>query len=718
MISIIIVNYKVVEEVISCITSILNSRTKVNYEIIVVDNDEENTIGQDLKKQFPKLRYIKSSKNIGFGAGCNLGEKLAKREYLFFLNPDTELLPDTLDELCKFIVNKKNAGAVSPLLIDKNKKVHKVIGSQFPTPIRVVFSLSFIHKLFPNNFIARKFFLKDWSARQIDVFPGSAFLIKKDVFEKANKFDENYFLFYEEADLARKIFDLGYKNYIVPNAKLIHLGGKSTKTRKDIKEILQKSQFYYFKKWYGIIPAIFVKVVTSFDKYHLVIFLILGIALFLRFYKVDEYMTFIGDQGWFYLSARDMLLTGKIPLVGITASHTWLHQGPYWTYILAIIFKLFNFNPIAPAYFTAILGTITVFLFYKILKEIQSRNAGLIAALIYATSPLVILNDRLAYHTSLIPFFSLLFIYFFYKWLNGRTIFFPLIIFILSFLYNLELFTVVLWIVFILFGSYGLIKKEVWIKKINKKIILLSFISLIIPMLPILIYDTSHGFRQTIIFSGWVFYKSITFVGSNHLGNIFQLIKYLWLNYQKLIYPLSSQVSLILLLGSLGYLFYSLKRKSYFNYFIAFAFIVLIFGVVINKTSSEAYLPAFFPFLIIISSIFFTKLISIKSINFIVFSLFLIIVGFNSMYLVATNFFSNNNFSFIKRIESADRIINIVKNQKYNILGRGEGSQFESFTMNYEYLLWWKGHPPSKEIARIKIIISESPSGIAIEKKE
>ena len=237
-------------------------------------------------------------------------------------------------------------------------------------------------------------------------------------------------------------------------------------------------------------------------------------------------------------------------------------------------------------------------------------------------------------------------------------------------------------------------------------------------MLPILIYDTSHGFRQTIIFSGWVFYKSITFVGSNHLGNIFQLIKYLWLNYQKLIYPLSSQVSLILLLGSLGYLFYSLKRKSYFNYFIAFAFIVLIFGVVINKTSSEAYLPAFFPFLIIISSIFFTKLISIKSINFIVFSLFLIIVGFNSMYLVATNFFSNNNFSFIKRIESADRIINIVKNQKYNILGRGEGSQFESFTMNYEYLLWWKGHPPSKEIARIKIIISESPSGIAIEKKE
>src|SRR3989344_1576896 len=117
MISIIIVNYKVEEEVINCITSIINSGPKVKYEIIVVDNDEKNIIEEDFKKQFPKVKYVKSSKNIGFGAGCNLGAKYAKGEYLFFLNPDTKLLSDTLNELYKFIVNKKNAGAVSPLLI-------------------------------------------------------------------------------------------------------------------------------------------------------------------------------------------------------------------------------------------------------------------------------------------------------------------------------------------------------------------------------------------------------------------------------------------------------------------------------------------------------------------------------------------------------------------------------------------------------------------------
>ena len=76
-------------------------------------------------------------------------------------------------------------------------------------------------------------------------------------------------------------------------------------------------------------------------------------------------MNFIGDQGWFYISARDILLTGKIPLVGITSSHIWLHQGPYWTYMLAIMLFLFHFNPVSGAYLTAVIGLLTVFLIYR-----------------------------------------------------------------------------------------------------------------------------------------------------------------------------------------------------------------------------------------------------------------------------------------------------------------------------------------------------------------
>lgn len=64
---------------------------------------------------------------------------------------------------------------------------------------------------------------------------------------------------------------------------------------------------------------------------------------------------FFGDIGWFYLSARDALLLGKFPLLGITASMTWLHQGPLWTYLLIPAFWLSDFHPLSPVILALIL---------------------------------------------------------------------------------------------------------------------------------------------------------------------------------------------------------------------------------------------------------------------------------------------------------------------------------------------------------------------------
>src|SRR3989344_3834203 len=92
-VSIIIVNYKVKKELFSCINSIFKSKPRTSFEIIVIDNDEEAVIEKELKIKFPNVRYVRSNKNLGYGAGNNLGVSIAKGDYLFFLNPDTRLLP-------------------------------------------------------------------------------------------------------------------------------------------------------------------------------------------------------------------------------------------------------------------------------------------------------------------------------------------------------------------------------------------------------------------------------------------------------------------------------------------------------------------------------------------------------------------------------------------------------------------------------------------------
>src|SRR5437868_5310985 len=98
MVSIITINYHVGKQLFESIQSIITSKPKTPYEIIVVDNDEEKTIEKELRKKFPKVTYIPNS-NKGFGQGNNIGAKYARGEYLFFLNPDTKVYHGTIDNL-------------------------------------------------------------------------------------------------------------------------------------------------------------------------------------------------------------------------------------------------------------------------------------------------------------------------------------------------------------------------------------------------------------------------------------------------------------------------------------------------------------------------------------------------------------------------------------------------------------------------------------------
>lgn len=207
--------------------------------------------------------YAKSPENIGYGAGNNLGVKHARGELLFFLSPDTEVIKGSIDILVDFIQKNLQTAIVAPLILKQDKTVYKVQGSRELTPIRAIVGLSFLNTLFPNNPISNAYFLADWDKKhiqEVDAVPGSSFLIKKHLFEQIGGFDEDFFMYFEEHDLGNRIKKLGYKLYIYPEAKVVHLGGRSSKDYKKIDKIFSQSRFLYFKKHYGILWAWIVKV--------------------------------------------------------------------------------------------------------------------------------------------------------------------------------------------------------------------------------------------------------------------------------------------------------------------------------------------------------------------------------------------------------------------------------------------------------------------------
>lgn len=269
-VSIVIVNYKVQKEVVLCIRSIVASNPKQSLEIIVVDNDEKNTLEKTLNKEFKRVIYIKSKKNLGFGKGNNLGAMSARGTYLFFLNPDTYFVGNPIDRLIDILVKNKNIGIVAPLLLNETKKPFPQQGSLRLTVFRSIVAFSFLNKLFPKNFVSRNYWLYDWdknAGRFVGTVPGTAFMIPKSLFEKAGKFDEQFFLYFEEEDLCRRVEKLGFGMYIDTRAQIVHLWERSTSQFLGSTQAFKKSRFLFFKKHFGIIWAYFLTAFLSFKRF-------------------------------------------------------------------------------------------------------------------------------------------------------------------------------------------------------------------------------------------------------------------------------------------------------------------------------------------------------------------------------------------------------------------------------------------------------------------
>lgn len=712
-VSIIIVHYKVKKILFECLSSIYKNTKNKNFEIIIVDNDEKKNIEKALNIKFPNVIYV-SNENRGLSQGNNIGAKYAKGKYLFFMNPDTKVMKGSIDNLYKFLETHRNTGIVSPLLVDKQLKPFKTQSRKELTIKNAIYSFSFLRIFFPKKNIYNDPFFKKWDKKQaieVETVPGAALMISKKLFNRIKGFDENFFLYFEENDISKKIRNLGYHLYIDPKSKIIHYVGQSTKNLINIGKIFRKSRFYYLKKHYSSVSALLTESFLRINKYSILLALIIVLGFFLRIFNLQQGMVFIGDQGWFYLSARDVFLYGKIPLVGIASSHTWIHQGALWTYLLVPALYIFRFNPVSGAYLSAIIDILAIGLFYKIGSDFFSKRIGLISSLIYATSPLVIMNSRMPYHTSPIPFCMLFLMFVLLKWIDGNRIYFPMVLFTMSILYNFELATVVFWPVIMYLLLFGYFKKKQW-ALMSKKFILISIVALLAPMTPIILYDFYNGYAQTLKYAAWFIYKGAQFIGFFHPNTAdhtyIQVVNFFLESYSKLIFISSFYISLFLLIISFGYVFReAIAHKKLTSLTIVIGIIIIgILGFLLSKTPSAAYLPMLFPGLIIVLVLFLDKLF-LKS-RIIFFILLFFIISLNTLFFIRNVI---NNGSDLKiRIKTAHKILQLAGTRGYNLKTLGPGSEFKSSTMNYEYLTWWLGHGPSNKDEKLKLYVSE-PSG-------
>jgi hypothetical protein len=235
-------------------------------------------------------------------------------------------------------------------------------------------------------------------------------------------------------------------------------------------------------------------------------------------------------------------------------------------------------------------------------------------------------------------------------------------------------------------------------------------------MLPVLIYDFKHNFPQTLGFMAWLGYRALRLFGfpaihteANSLG-FDSLLTFSFHFIQNIVFASSGIIALTILLLSISMLIYEFFKEKIRRtgpLLLILWLIISFAGYFINQTSSEAYLPIIFPALIYLVAFSLDKLMHSKIFFIPAIILTVFIVLLNSHYAVLSDY-SLKEITYSERLSVAKAIVKIADGNNYNLTGVGPGSQFTSFTMNYEYLTWWLGHAPSKFPQKLKLIIHEN----------
>ena len=256
--SIIIVNYETRNLLEQCLNSIYSENYHFSYEVSVVDNDSKDSSIEMVNKKFPQVKLIENRNNLGFAAANNQALRRSNARYLLLINPDTVVLPDSLNVMVEFMDEHPEAGIAGCKLLNPDYSLQYSCRkfSNFAT-----FFLRGIHldSIFPNNTILRKYMMFDWDhnqVREVEWVLGSCMMVKKKAIEQVGMLDENFVLYFEDQDWCYRMWKHGWKVYYVPQAQMIHYYQR--RSAKQFLNVLTwthiKSMLYFFKKHYLQFP--------------------------------------------------------------------------------------------------------------------------------------------------------------------------------------------------------------------------------------------------------------------------------------------------------------------------------------------------------------------------------------------------------------------------------------------------------------------------------
>lgn len=249
--SIVVLNYKSRNLVKYFLKRVLQFKLPFRLEIIVVDNNSGDGIGEMIKHDFPVTKFVQTKKNLGMGGGNNLGIKKSQGDYILIANPDITLSERAVNAMVDFLDNNEHVGIVGPKVLNPNKTPQES-SWRYPSLLGFLYRRTFLGNMKNGKEYLHYFSYKDvdmTKSRAVDWVLGGCFMIRKKALDEVGMFDESFFLFLEDTDLCRRMWRHKYEVWYVNEAEVIHLPHRLSQSGGGFINIFSKLTLIHFFSW-------------------------------------------------------------------------------------------------------------------------------------------------------------------------------------------------------------------------------------------------------------------------------------------------------------------------------------------------------------------------------------------------------------------------------------------------------------------------------------
>jgi N-acetylglucosaminyl-diphospho-decaprenol L-rhamnosyltransferase len=253
-VALLIVNYKTYDDLDEALVSIV-ATMRSDDEIVVCDQLSDVTRLSSLASKFRRVRWIVREDNLGFAAGVNCAAAASSAPYLLLVNPDARLTPGAIDALAAWLDEHPSVGIVGPRVVNLDGSV-QASARRFPSISTALAGRStWLTQRFPNNWLTRRNLLARSAAdpTTVDWVAGSCLMTRRDLFERLGGLDEGFFVYWEDADYARRARGAGFTTTHLPMVSVSHAGGRGAAHDPALSiRAFHRSAYRMFRKHTGI----------------------------------------------------------------------------------------------------------------------------------------------------------------------------------------------------------------------------------------------------------------------------------------------------------------------------------------------------------------------------------------------------------------------------------------------------------------------------------